>query len=631
MTSMIVDGNDADTGSDDPQVIAPVNGTAGRRSRTVTVLEWILAAGAALLALTALARLVKNANRGVDFTDEGMYLLSADAQSSEASFHNPFGRYTRVLYRLAGFDIARFRAIGEVSLALAAAGLGDRVAVASARLRHVRASVPVRVATAAALISAALHYYTLYLTTPSYNWLNLFGILVAAAGLIDALTRPADDDRWWVRWAGPATIAIGVACASMAKVSSGPTIFVVSIAASAAFAPGSLRTRRLVVARIFGAGAGLAVVHSVFINRPWVTVSQILRGQRTLEVLDPVHYELDNAFRSVRDAIEAVWNDLGHVASMGGWIALAAAVAGFAFPRRMRYVAAVFATVAVVLVALRLDDLNHWQGSGAGYYALTWVPITLLGVALLFLPMAIRSIPADRLQSGVRLGVCVIVLPVFGASYAFGSGNGFFAQLNGGFAPFVAAAFIILLGVVLPEGFPLPALVLAIVLGVGIHSVLDDAMLAPYRQLPVAAQTETVELGPGGGTLKVDPGTARFMRTFRAAAEEAGWEPGTPMLDFTPYAATALYVLEAKPPLTIIPTVGFYADTNTLAAWSLDKLVDEGWDDEFRDAWVITIDTGSPGAPDTAVLSKLGRTFPTDYEKIGVFEGIALYKPTTTG
>jgi len=60
--------------------------------RVLQLVEWAAAIAAAGLALATLWRLIHTADRGLDFTVEGMYLLSADARSRTASFNNAFGR-----------------------------------------------------------------------------------------------------------------------------------------------------------------------------------------------------------------------------------------------------------------------------------------------------------------------------------------------------------------------------------------------------------------------------------------------------------------------------------------------------------------------------------------------------------
>ena len=296
---------------------------------------------------------------------------------------------------MSGYDIARFRVLSEVMLAVAAGALGDRLAVASARLRRTKVSIAVRVAVASGMVAAALHYYLLDLTTPSYNWLNLLGILVVSAGFLDAVTRPVPERRWWVRWAGPVLIALGGLIATMGKVSSGPVLIVLAAAAIVAIGNGSMRERLTVLGRAAAAGLGLLVVHTIFINPPWVTARQIVRGQRNLIELDPAHYRLGNAFRDVTDSFTMVRHQIAHVSGVALWLVVIAAVVACIWPLRSRVVVAPLATLALALASARLFDLKLWSGSSAAYAVLAWVPVILLTFSLLFLPAVIRAVPRE--------------------------------------------------------------------------------------------------------------------------------------------------------------------------------------------------------------------------------------------
>jgi len=483
------------------------------------------------------------------------------------------------------------------------------------------------------MIAAALHYYLLDLTTPSYNWLNLLGILLLSAGFLDSVTRPVPEPRWWVRWAGPVLIALGGLIATMGKVSSGPVLVVLAAAGIVGIAPGAMRERLWTLARAAIAGVALLVVHSVVINPPWVTVDQIVRGQRNLIQLDPAHYRLGNAFRDVTDSLTMVRHRFAHVSGAALWLALIAAVVFCIWPARSRVVVAPFAGLAIVLASARLFHLKLWAGSNAAYAVLAWVPVVLLTLALMFLPGVIRSMPRDRGRALAGFAICLAVLVAGGASYAFGSGNDFFPQLNGGLAPFVAAALLVLLGVSLPGGMPLPALVMTIALGVGSYTVVGDAIAAPYRQPPLSQQTVSVPIGPHG-SLKVDPATANYLADIRAGAARAGWVKGTPLLDFSPYSAATVYALGGRPPITILPSVGYYPTTTKVAFWAMDQLAKAGWDDDFRSAWVLTqVGLPTPGPqPDPGALTVIGRNFPADYELVGTFtlprQGVmALWRP----
>lgn len=175
----------------DPALPSPRRETApSRRMDARHLLEWGITVPSIVLCVSVIGRLASDTRRGLDFTDEGMYLLSADARSSEASFHNAFGRYTQILFRIAGHDVARFRLLGLLLLVVVAAALGDRLAAVARRLGGLPRSWPFRLTIMSAVVSASLHYYNLMLLTPSYNWMNLLGILLMMAAVSHLVDRP---------------------------------------------------------------------------------------------------------------------------------------------------------------------------------------------------------------------------------------------------------------------------------------------------------------------------------------------------------------------------------------------------------------------------------------------------------
>ncbi len=138
------------------------------------------------------ARLLAS-DRGIDLTDESLYLLDADPPSAYAAFGFPYGWITGPLFRAVGYDIARFRTLGGVILVLATALLAHQVLRAStaftehkSALHHFSAAHALLVALVGS--SGLLYYVGLpLLRTPSYNWLNLVGILLALSGVFLAI------------------------------------------------------------------------------------------------------------------------------------------------------------------------------------------------------------------------------------------------------------------------------------------------------------------------------------------------------------------------------------------------------------------------------------------------------------
>lgn len=579
-----------------------------------------------------------------------MYLLSVDPGSDVATFHNPFGRYTRLLYLLAGSDVARFRALGAAVLVAVAALLGERLAALAGRLARRQMSGPVRLAAAGAVVGAALHYYLLQLVTPSYNWLNLVGILAILAGMAHELGRREPGlrrqalDQCFV-----GLVVIGAAAATMGKISSGPPLFVAALAA-VLLAVDADRAARRHTTRSYAAWAAAALAaHWLLANPPPTTLAQLRRGQRSLVLLDPA-YGLGRAAHSVLDAANTILSGLPErlalagglclVASAATWLAAGAATGRRSTPevqRAVRVLAPALVAVAVLALQVQLLRAAEWKGSSVGYARLAWVGVTYAGLALATAPLAGLRLAAGRVPgSGRRAAVFVLIASLGACSYAFGSNNGFFQQLNGGLTPLVAATVLVLLLVPDPSRLAVPTVALSLAMGIGAWRVIDDAEARPYRQLALRHDTASFELSDGRGTLLLPPALAATFEQLRTDAQAAGWRPGTPMLDLSAYAAGIPFILAADAPITIIPSVAGFGGQQELAIDSIEQLIEAGWAPRWRDAWVLTLANGPQPGVDPAVLGRLGRTFPQAYDRIGAYylvgrqETVELWKPRAT-
>ncbi len=647
-----IDGSDPESGErSTPTGVVPSPISEPPAVSRSQLLRWTVAALVSLPTAISIGSVLTATTRGLDFTDEGMYLLSADARSDVSTFHNAFGRYTQVLFRLAGHDVARFRQIGVVLLVFAAGVAGERMCELAGRIRGYPVPGSVRLVGAAAVVSAAMHHYSILLTTPNYNWMNLVGILTMIAGFAHLLGR----GRVVLKRDLVAVIGLvaGGAVAAMGKISSGPALGLIAIVLLVALLDGPWQARVRYLAPFAICAVVWATLHSLFINPLTVTAGQITRGNTALATLDP-SYGLSNAVKNVVQSSVRVLREL--VPQTGAAIAVAIAAAATGRRRQSQFRRAsrdarnagrssptitsdsttpsLGLAISVLVLAVQLHWRGLWIGSVAGYGTLSWVGIGTIAIALVALPLALAQLrQAGRAAAASRVFAVVGFGLAGSASYAFGSGNGFFSQLHGGIAAMVAVAVVVLLLVTDSSGFALPVNALALILGVGALGVVGDARANPYRQGSISDQNVAVRIG--SGKLLVGADTAETINALRRDADKAGWVPGTPLLDLSPYAATVVYLLDAKPPLTIIPSVGGYPTQQVLARWSVEKIVSTGGHDEWHNAWLLTLADPAIGGVDPDVLGLLDRSFPKDYEPVGTYElkirsqRLTLWRPKT--
>jgi hypothetical protein len=234
------------------------------------------------------------ADRGLDLTDEGLYLLAAQPPSLEATWGVPWGWHTAPIFRAVGYDIASFRTLGAFLLVLASGALGFLAVSVGQRLRGLGHDVwPAggreRAFGAAMGGLAGLLYYGGLVRTPSYNWVTVLGATVAAVGLLQVVVTQLTDrsgplgDEPTARWPNAFGYQVGVAIAGFGAfftIPAKPTtpIFFAILSIPVLRIAGDLRFAVRTVGAIAIAAAGFIGVAVIGGLWPWDFVSPFLRA-----------------------------------------------------------------------------------------------------------------------------------------------------------------------------------------------------------------------------------------------------------------------------------------------------------------------------------------------------------------
>lgn len=164
------------------------------RGRGTALLRLLVRAGAVALGIGALWRSlfwVLAADRGLDLTDEGLYLLAARPPSIDAAWGTPAGWHTAPLFRMVGFDVAAFRTLGALLLVSAAGFLGREAVRLGQGVRKGANGTAERVERVLGAFLGGLGgllYYGGLVRTPSYNWVTVLGATLAAVGLLQVVS-----------------------------------------------------------------------------------------------------------------------------------------------------------------------------------------------------------------------------------------------------------------------------------------------------------------------------------------------------------------------------------------------------------------------------------------------------------
>lgn len=218
---------------------------------------------------------------------------------------------------------------------------------------------------------------------------------------------------------------------------------------------------------------------------------------------------------------------------------------------------------AWVFVSLRGTDV-YIQTTLLGAIGSRRTPYPHVGITLVVLMVGvylihrIGSIARRQDQRWVRtsrrIASSVIALALIAGT---GSANGFLAYLQ--LTSVIVAAGLIVLGFSSPSPVHRWSSAVALTSTFFILSVVyaADNTVHPYRNPPLVEAAFPLEFGPARSVVYVDSNLAESLTRLAAAAEEAGWQPGTPLLDLaSPWVPGVPAHLGARAPQSILPTMG---------------------------------------------------------------------------
>lgn len=544
----------------------------------------LLAVGAgiarALVFASALAAVVfclVALDRGFEITDEAYYLLLGMHPEAVSLYVSAQHWVMGPLWQATG-SLVSFRAMGFFilvgsSLALAA---GTWVAFVE---RGVRFSHGDRALLACASVLGALLYIATINLSPSYNLLaSAGGYLAAGCTLLALYAR-----RGWLRLALFMLVGVSLCVAFVNKPSSGVAIFGLLSLWMLLLA----RTLREGVLWVFVSGAFL-VISVVALALSQSTPAEIHSGLTNgLELFRMVQTETVGArlLRYVSDYASYVGQTLRSF-----W-AVFLGIGAFLFTRH-----AVVIAITLAILAFTLQHGNFLLG-GVEQYAVQMK-------AALALLLASLAVVASVWVRDRRLAALVLGLVALPYAVAFGTGNSLFTQIIVSMAPWgVLMAVLATLASADRSNRTLSLALLAAFTVTLASQIVTSGFRAPYHLAePLVRQTEPVDVGVLG-RVRVDAGTAAFVRSLDAAVTACRIAPGAPFLGLYNIPGVAL-ALRAVPVVT--PWLNNAAQAETALAF--------GPPDVLRSA-VVAIRDNADGSR-VAMPSRLS-IFPTGFRLCG--------------
>lgn len=583
--------------------------------------------------------------KGFELTDEALYLIAASQPPINTGWGFPWGWHTAPLYELSGGSIANFRRLGAYLLALIGSFLGlathwlvEKVRpqqFASRRYLHIDLERFLFLSTGAA---GSMFYYVSLLRAPSYNWVNLVGMLISLVALVFTFGM-VDQKNKKLMWLVVSVFSFGLFFAAPGKPSTTIGLFFLALVSW-----GYLSGFRALATRFAQVTLTLSAILIASVASGWWPRDFLRFFVEPLTVrpsLMETHGVSGALARSLSAPIEAIRLALSqNLSSVTNLIVLLMFLLVMLLvrsrPKFSRSAGGFISLGLIVFVAVKdvavffIVRPVSFADNRVGF---SWL---FLGVLILvFLLLHKPSSPPRIGSENIRvLPVAASLLAIAPFIYSFGSGNPVLGMASHSAVTFGLALLVILAGQPpeLISGRFLPVAVAAFTM-VLVSGSLASSHASPYRLAPMQDQSETIRLNDTGSSeLLVDSATKESITTFLQLLAANGFKPGTSVIDLSGDWTSALpYSAGALVPDTYMITLGGYPGSSGLAKWNLEEELSTF---DWNHAWVFVNQSQDsklvsyPNRDLTSYLSKrTQRDFPTGYLYVGSYDEIGIYVP----
>lgn len=596
----------------------------------------VISVGVAV-ASVAVTRLIQ-VDRGIDLTDEMMFLLAASSEPS-SFIHSPWGWHTAPLLGLSQGDVAAFRALGVLVLSVATTLLALVARASLSSHDEAGGSAGISVLESGILAIGATFWSSLFyigmLRSPGHNWVAMVGLLIAAAGLV-SLGASSGENR---RWTGPFLVVTGAAIVLPAR-----PLAVVPIGVLILLEAWSTRSVRPALALLARAVAvSLAVVAVVVLVGLWPTsaVADFLRAAAT-----PALVERSGLLGALRNYVtwpsewlRIIWG-LHPASTVIGSGVLLLAVSGLSWrrlrPRPIedllsRSVRRSMAAAPVAALASAAVVFAARPSLGGVAYSSRLLGATSVGAVVLAMLLVLVVAPMGGRARPIATGLTFLALAV---AVGMGTAGSLVGTSANGLGLMALAILVAAWATVHPTQRERVAASAAWSLcgAVAAGVLLSAGTNQPYRM--VAFEQQTIEVEVLNGRLLVDDATARRFDDLRESAVRAGLEPGDRVISLTlPWSSFPPVALDAARMPTLMPTVFRYRGSVAMAEFNLD-LLEGAW----SDAWII-VDSDRDGEQyrrhgsqirdvERLIALATGREFPSGYVCIASGQFYQLWFPS---
>ena len=588
----------------------------------------------ALAFLSCVLIAIWQSNKGLGLTDDSFFLNWTISSQHYKYSVSEFGYVFHPLYRFVSGDLALYRLL--VVAIQAFAGL----ILALSLLRFFStASKATRVAMSLALATATFWICLYGHITPTYNTLNLIGVLLAFSGLLYATSEYPVTDRKKSDVAVSAFIlAAGLCLTALAKPTTAIATLVLATAWIALLRPPAWTTLILATGG-FGVllfGTAVYLIDGsigIFLQRKLDAIA-ILTNFATGHDAGGLVHSVIGTF--IQDNTGKEWKFFQFGLAVLFLFLLAYWWSILLVRKVVHPIWAPLASFGIpVLMAVFTGWLHAIAGpaTGLGWPAWTFralqathfvLPIAIAGFCL----GAWREIRASDQVIRGRVITAAALLSAAPFAYAFGTNSvvAIAASLAG---VFWAASLLLLTKLVPPPRQTALAISASFLCAAVTVGTMVGGSAQPFQlYAPFWAQTEPVRLPQSGTTVLVDKEAANYVRTLQVAAKAHGFKPEMPIIDATgnaPGAILAVGGVQLGTPIIVVVKAeksAFHMNAeqdavdqaNAAFFHEILRRVDAA---DRKRAWIVSISPGE-NFPVQHALRDLGLDFPRKYALVAV-------------
>ena len=573
------------------------------RLKRAALPETLIVLSSAVVSASTLIWVLWSCRYGMDFTDEGFYLLWISNPFIYPMSHTQFGFVYHPLYELLDGNIAALRQANILiffCLAWVLTTTFFKTILTPPTTPTLHGWHGTGMAAGVAVLSLTYLNHYFWLPTPSYNSLALQSLMIAATGLL-LVERDASRESL----AGCLLLGIGGWLAFMAK----PTT---------AIALGGCSVFYLLA-------VGKLTARSFFMPMAVAAVSFVV-GALTIDG------SVTGFIKRVEEGIESMWllesrhglADVLRYDPLSFWgngpAALMAAVAVFFFVALLlrskapafvycgTMLAAVFPffSLAIIFGFLHVN-LARDLGLGERQGLLLWaIPLTAVLIGL-----SARTFNGvfDVSRAQWTRAFIFLALPF---AYSFGSNHNYWLKAIGAGIFWILAGLVLVVPAMNHQRFKYVVLSLVLASQMMTVALVGYAIEHPYRQpQPLHENDYPVDVGRAGSTLILAERAGLYVSEVMDLVERGSFSRGTPMIDLTGGSPGVLYAIGAKS-IGLPWFVGGYPGSNKYATDALRRVPCE----ELAVAWLLT-EPGNPREIQADVLSDFGADPGRDYKVIG--------------